>query len=176
MSYYHKRSEGRTTDDKFTAGVVHDWLQAGSRWFFFAAGRYDYDQFKSWRQRANAQGGPGYSLIQTDRVLLDFRFGAGGRKEWGSINNNLKLEGIAGFSFDWKITKRQHFDVAFHLYPVLTDFNDYRTRSTLNWRYVMSRDLNLSLLFGVVNEYQSVVDPGTEELDTRVFTGIQMTF
>jgi hypothetical protein len=32
MSYYHKRSEGDTTDNKLTIGMVHDWLQAGSRW------------------------------------------------------------------------------------------------------------------------------------------------
>jgi hypothetical protein len=109
-------------------------------------------------------------------VLLDLRFGAGGRKEWGSQNNNLKLEGLAGFDFAWKISARQSFDTSIHLYPVLTDFSDYRTRSTLNWRYLLSKEVNVNLLFGVVNEYQSVVDPGEEEMDTRVFTGIQMGF
>jgi putative salt-induced outer membrane protein YdiY len=176
MSYYHKRSDGVTTDNKFTVGLTHDWLQTGSRWFFFTAGRFDFDEFKSWEQRANVQGGPGYNVVQSEKVLLDLRFGVGGRKEWGSLNSSLKLEGLAGFDFAWKISERQSFDTAVQLYPVLTDWEDYRTRSTLNWRYLLSRDVNLSLLFGIVNEYQSVVNAGDEEMDMRVFTGIQMSF
>jgi putative salt-induced outer membrane protein YdiY len=176
MSYYHKTSEGDVTDNKFTAGAVHDWLNPGSRWFFFAAGRYDYDEFESWQQRANLQVGPGYNLISTDRALLNLRVGAGGRKEWGSENKDIKLEGLAGFDLKWKLTDRQTFETAAFLFPVLTDFDDYRTRTTLNWRYLMSKELNLSLLFGLVHEYQSIVDPGTEKDDTRIFAGIQMRF
>jgi putative salt-induced outer membrane protein YdiY len=175
-SYYHKTSDGDVSDNKLTVGAVHDWLNPGSRWFFFALGRFDYDEFESWQKRANAQVGPGYNLIGTDDMSLNLRAGAGARKEWGSQNNSVKFEGLAGFDFVWKMTDRQSFDATFYYYPVITDFNDYRTRTALNWRYLLSKEVNVSLLLGVLNEFQSVVDPGLDDTDTRVFLGIQMGF
>ncbi|MHC4062535.1 MAG: DUF481 domain-containing protein [Planctomycetota bacterium] len=175
-SYYYKVSDGDTTDNKFTVGAVHDWLNPGSRWFFFTLGRFDYDEFESWEQRANAQVGPGYNLIGTDDMTLNLRAGAGARREWGSENTDAKFEGLAGFDFVWKMTDRQSFDTTFHYYPVISDFDDYRTRATLNWRYLLSKEVNVSLLLGVLHEFQSVVDPGQDDTDTRVFMGIQMSF
>jgi len=175
-SYYHKISEGRVTDNKLTLGGLKDWLMPGSKWFFFEAGRYDYDEFESWRQRANIQVGPGYSLINSDDVLLNFRLGAGGRKEWGSQNSDLKFEGLAGLDLNWKLTKKQIFETSIWLFPVLTDFDDYRTRTTVNWRYHLSKELNLGLLVGLLHESQSIVDPDSNKNDTRVYTGIQFKF
>jgi putative salt-induced outer membrane protein YdiY len=175
-SYYYKESDGDTTDNKFTSGAIHDWLNPGSRWFFFALSRFDYDEFESWEKRSNAQVGPGYNLIGTDDMALNLRAGAGFRKEWGSENSDTKFEGLAGFDFVWKLTDRQSFDTTFHYYPVITDFDDYRTRATLDWRYLLSKEVNVSLVLGVRNEFQSVVDPGQDDTDTRVFMGIQMSF
>jgi putative salt-induced outer membrane protein YdiY len=175
-TYYHKTSEGRTTDNKFTSGFVQDYLQPGSPWFYFVLGRYDYDQFQSWKQRANIQLGPAYNLIKSDYMLLDLRAGAGARKEWQSDNTGAKLEGLVGLDFIWKLTKKQSFDTTAQYYPVLSDFNDYRTRLIMNWRYLLAQDMNLSLLAGLVREYQSIVDPGSDNTDTRVFVGIQMRF
>ncbi|MHC4693133.1 MAG: DUF481 domain-containing protein [Planctomycetota bacterium] len=176
MTYYHKESEGSTTDNKFTAGAIHDWLNLGSRWFFFTAGRYDYDEFESWEQRANAQAGPGYNLFTSDDMLLDFRLGAGGRKEWGSENSDLKFEGLAGIDFKWKMTNRQNVEASAWYFPVITDFDDYRTRSTLNWRYRLAKESNISLLLGLLHEHQSIVNPGLEDTDTRVTAGLQIDF
>ena len=176
MSYYHKESEGSTTDNKVTIGSIHDWLNLGSRWFFFTAGRYDYDEFESWEQRMNLQVGPGYNLIKSDDVLLDFRLGAGGRKEWGSENTDLKFEGLAGIDFTWKMTNRQNVEATVWYFPVITDFEDYRTRSTLNWRYRLAKESNISLLLGVLHEHQSIVDSGSADTDTRITAGLQIDF
>lgn len=176
MSYYHKESEGSTTDNKVTIGAIHDWLNLGSRWFFFTAGRYDYDEFESWEQRMNLQAGPGYNLIKSDDVLLDFRLGAGSRKEWGSENSDLKFEGLAGIDFQWKMTNRQNVEAAVWYFPVITDFEDYRTRSTLNWRYRLAKESNISLLLGVLHEHQSIVDSGSADTDTRITAGLQIDF
>lgn len=176
ISYYNKVSDGEVTDNKFTAGAVQDWLNPGSRWFFFGAGRYDFDEFESWEQRANFQLGPGYNLIKSENMLLDLRFGAGGRKEWGSQNNDLKFEGLAGVDFKWKLSEKQTFDASVWYFPVLTDTDDYRTRSTLNWRYRLARELNLSLLVGLLHEFRSIADPGDENDQTRTYVGLQVEF
>jgi hypothetical protein len=59
---------------------------------------------------------------------------------------------------------------------VLDDLDDYRTRSTGNWRYALSDDLHLSLLVGYSWELQSIVDPGDEHYDLRFFIGVQYAF
>jgi putative salt-induced outer membrane protein YdiY len=175
-AYYHKKNTGKVTDSKLTIGVLEDWLNPGSRWFFFGTGRFDYDEFESWEKRANMQVGPGYNLITSDDVLLNLRLGAGGRKEWGSQNNNLKFEGLAGIDFAWDFTGKQSIETGIWFFPVLTNFDDYRTRSHLNWRYKLSKELDLSLLLGVLYETESIVDPGRDDTDTRVYTGLQLGF
>jgi len=175
-SYYRKESDGEQTDNKFTGGVIHDWLNPGSRWFFFATGRFDYDAFESWEERGSAHIGPGYNLIKSDDVQLDWRCGAGGRKEFGSKNNDLKLEGLAGLDFKWKLSEKQSFDASYWYLPVLTDTSDYRTRATVNWRYRLAKELNLSLVAGLLHEFQSITDPGDDDTDTRTFLGIQVEF
>lgn len=175
-AYYHKKNTGKVTDNEFTVGYLKDWLNPGSRWFFFGSGRFDYDEFESWEQRMNLQIGPGYSLIESKDMLLNLRLGAGGRKEWDSQNSHLKFEGLVGIDFEWDLTEKQSIETGIWFFPVITDFDDYRTRTHLNWRYRLSKESDISLLFGVLNETQSIVDPGDDESDTRVFTGIQLGF
>ena len=175
-AYYHKKNTGKVTDNALTVGYLKDWLNPGSRWFFFGSGRYDYDEFESWEQRANIQVGPGYNLIGSDDMQLNFRLGAGGRKEWGSQNAKLKLEGLLGIDLGWELTDKQSIETGVWFFPVITDFDDYRTRSHLNWRYKLSKESDISLLFGVLHETQSIVDPGDDDTDTRIYTGIQVGF
>jgi len=172
LSYYNKIDEGDLSDNKLTAGYTYDWLKPDSPLFYFATGRYDYDEFESWQQRVSAHMGPGYHLMQTDKVTLD----AGTRKEWGSENDNWRLEGMAGLGFDWKITKRQHLDLTSTIYPVFSDWDDLRTRTALNWRFLLDEESNLSLLIGLAHEYQSILDPGKEKNDARLFTALQFNF
>jgi len=176
LAYYNKTSEGDTTDNKFTGGMLHDWLFPESRWFWFGSGRYDFDEFESWEQRLAAHTGPGYHLIEDEKTKLDLRVGAGARKEFGSENNNVRFEGAGGLFWEWIITKRQKLSATSAIYPVLTDVEDYRTRTTANWRFRLKEEMNLSLLIGIEHEYQSIVDPGSDKNDTRTYIGIQFGF
>ncbi|MHC4083301.1 MAG: DUF481 domain-containing protein [Planctomycetota bacterium] len=175
-SWYYKRDSTSTTDNKFTLGSRFDWLMPGSPWFYWVGGRLDWDKFESWDQRLSAQTGPGYHLIEKDDFLLDVLGGLGTRKEWGSQNDSWKLEGSLGLDLEYKITDRQSLDFDITYFTTLDDFDDYRTRSTGNWRYAISNDMRLSLLVGYSWEYQNVADPGDERFDFRFFVGIQYAF
>lgn len=175
-SYYHKIKEGEITDNKFTLGYSHDWLDPESIWFYFMSGRFDYDEFESWQKRANGQVGPGYHLVETDELTLDIRLGLGARKEWGSQNNNPKFEGLIGADFEWEITDRQIVTFSPHFFPVVGDLDDYRARVAGEWRFLFDKDMNLSFLIGTLYEYQSVVDPEKEHGDLRVYLGLQFGF
>jgi putative salt-induced outer membrane protein YdiY len=176
LSYYNKESNGEKTDDKLTIGLVRDQSLKNSDWFFFMMGRYDYDVFESWRHRLALHAGPGYKLIQKPNFEWDLRAGPGIRKEWGSENTPPKFEGVAGTSLEWKPTKRQTFSFSTFFYAAMSDFDDNRTRTTFDWDYLLSDEINLSFVVGILHEYQSIIDPGKEKNDTRIQTGIRYKF
>jgi putative salt-induced outer membrane protein YdiY len=177
LSYYIKSKRGWISDNKLTLGLGRDWLlPEKSRLFYFLQGRFDYDEFESWQQRANAQAGPGYHFINKDDMTLDGRLGLGARREWGSINNNFKFEGLIGADFEWRITSKQICKFAPYYYPVVSDFGDYRTRISGEWRYLFDEDMRLSFLVGSLYEFQSIVDPGKEHADLRVYLGLGYRF
>ncbi|MHC4274450.1 MAG: DUF481 domain-containing protein [Planctomycetota bacterium] len=175
-SWYYKRDRSNTTDNKFTLGSRFDWLMPGSPWFYWVGGRFDWDKFESWDQRLSAQTGPGYHIIETDDFLLDVLGGLGTRKEWGSLNDDWKLEASLGLDTEYKINERQSLDFDITYFVDVEEFEDYRTRSTGNWRYAISNDMRLSLLVGYSWEYQNIADPGDKRYDFRFFVGIQYAF
>jgi len=176
LSFYHKVKEGEVSDNKVTIGGVRDWLYPESRWFCFLHGRFDHDQFESWQYRANTQAGPGYHLIKNDDVTLDARLGLGPRREWGSQNNDLELEGLVGANFEWKVNEKQTCKFSSYFFPVMGDPDDYRARCTGEWRLLFDKDMNLSFLIGTLYEYQSIVDPEKNHGDLRTYLGLQFGF
>ena len=176
LSYYKKDTDGKNTDDKLTFGLTRDSAIKNSDWFTFLMGRYDYDVFESWRHRLGLHGGWGYNLIQTRDFQMDLRAGPGIRKEWGSDTTDLEAEGVIGSGLKWRPTARQTFSSSIFYYAVFKDTSDYRTRIRFDWNYLLSEEINLSFFMGLLHEYQSVVDPGKEDTDTRFNTGFRFKF
>jgi putative salt-induced outer membrane protein YdiY len=175
-SLYYKRSDSETTDNASTVGVEHDWLYPERPLFCFVQGRFDYDQFESWEQRVNGHGGIGYHLIAKDDFELDVRLGLGARKEFGSQNDDVRPEALLGMDAKWKISERQSIEASGRFFPVVEDIDDYRSRSTLNYRWLLSEEYGLGLSAGLRREYQSIVDPGKDRHDLRLFAGIRLDF
>ena len=176
ISYYRKVKEGDLTDNKLTLGLGRDWLDPESVWFWFLQGRFDYDEFESWEQRANAQIGPGYHLIQNDHFVLDARLGLGPRREWGSQNDNLKAEALVGMDFEWQINNKQTFNVSPYFFPVAGDLDDYRARVAGEWRVLFDSQINLNFVVGGLYEYQSIVDQDKDNGDLRMYVGLRFGF
>jgi RNase P/RNase MRP subunit p29 len=176
LSYYRKFSGDELSDNKVTVGYGHDWLDQESVWFWFALGRYDYDQFESWQQRANMQVGPGYHLIRTDDLKLNSRLGLGTRKEWGSQNDDAKLEALFGTDFRWEMTDKASLTLAPYVYSVLGDLDDYRARIAGEWSYLFGPEMSLNFLVGALYEYQSISDPDKTHGDLRVYLGLRFGF
>lgn len=175
-SYYYKVKKGIVTDNKFTLGYLHDWLEPESDWFKFAYGRFDYDEFESWQQRANILVGSGYHLIDSNEIKLDARLGFGPRKEWGSQNDDIKFEGAIGGSIEWTINKKEKLEFASYFIPTFGDLDDYRGRMSGEWRFLFDKDLNLSFLLGAFYEYQSIVDPDKTHGNMRTYVGLHFRF
>ncbi len=153
---------GRISDNKWTLGGTTRWLKPAKATYGFGTGRFDYDEFKSWNKRGSLHFGPGYQLYNANAVTLAADVGLGTRRESGSRNDPWKLEGLTGFTLQWQVTEGQAFDAGATYTPVLDDFDDFRARASLYWRLLVSREANLSLLLGLLNEHQSIVDPGID--------------
>ncbi len=175
-TYYRRENKDRLTDNKLMLQIHNEWLDPHSKWFCFVDARYDYDEFNSWEQRFAGEIGPAYHLVDTDLVGLDVFLGFGPKKEWGSEQDKTKTELSGRLSLDWKISPHQKI-MADTSYKMSRKYSSsYRMLNHLKWRYILNRELNLSLNVGLEHEYQSEVDPGKKHSDIRMYSGLQLDF
>lgn len=174
--YFFNASNGDRSESRFSTGILNDWLMPESPWFFFADGRYDYDEFKSWEHRVSSHGGAGYHLIARDDFSLDLRGGLGVVKEFASDNEDPRLEALAGFDAAWTISERQKLTFGSTIYPDLSDTGEFRLVSKADWSVLVDEKLNMSLSAGVLHEYETVVSPGIGHYDLKVYAGLRFTF
>ncbi len=175
-AYFYESDDSSSTKNQATAGILHDWLIPESKWFYWMEGRIDWDQFQSWDYRANVGGGLGYNLIEEDDLSVNLRGGIGFSKEWGSMDDDWKPEGILGADADWKIADNQSLIASTRIYPDLEDGGEFRTRSTVEWKIALDKAKGLNLNFGIVHEYESVVDPGSKKSDLTYYGALSVDF
>ena len=176
-AYYYGTDGGTTSENRATAGALHDWLLPDSKWIIFAQARADYDQFNSWRYRLSGFGGVGYELVDNDTWYFTPRAGAGVTKEFGSGRNELIPEGLLGFDTGWYISDRQSLEMTYRYYPSFADVAEYRMVTTAGWKMDLDNiGDGLGLSAGLLHEYQSEVDPGADESDLKIFAGLLYDF
>ncbi len=186
--YLYKQTDSIATENKLTAGVRGDWPFAGSLWGYFAQGRYDYDEFQSWRHRVTAGGGFTYLLVdldriepdddptRTDTVRLTASGGLGLNKEIGSLNEEIEYEGILGLDFAWRVSRRQRVTVDGTIFPSITDSGEYRFLSRGGWSLRLDNLDGITLNAGFFYEYQSDADPGIDPNDLQFFISMGIDF
>jgi len=175
-SYYYDASNGDRTDNKIRATVYHDWLNAGSKWFYFVSGAYDYDEFESWEQRVAGHGGVGYHLFAADDFTLDLRGGLGAVKEINSPNTATRPEGLIGYDLEWQITRKQSITSRFRFYPDFDDTGEFRLIGNISWKVLLDEESNMSLFARLQDEYQSTVGNDTKHNDLRIIVGLRFDF
>ncbi len=175
-AYYYGQDSGDRSENRFTAGVRHDWLLPESRWFIFADGRLDYDEFQSWEYRLTGHVGVGYELIEPEPLQLNLLAGIGAIKEFNSDNEDVRPEGMFGAEGTWTISARQELGFSSVFYPDFDDFGEFRVVSSLDWSLLLDNDLDLSLTAGFRHEHQSKVSADRRHNDYRFFVGLQMDF
>jgi len=174
--YYYGQERGDRNANKFTSGIVHEWLFADSPWSVFADGRFDYDEFNSWEYRLSGHGGAGYQLIEEDDLNVILRAGFGGAKEFKSSRNQIIPEALVGGELAWTISDRQQFKIESTLYPDLDDTGEFRDITSASWDYKLNDEGNTAFTLGLYNEYQSKTDPGISKNDIRIFGGLSFDF
>jgi hypothetical protein len=175
VNYLLKFKGDRVTDDKGTALMDQTWFVEESPWIYFALPRYDYDAFRSWRHRLQLHGGVGYRLINDEDFRLTLRGGAGLRKDFGSIEEELRPEGAAGLNLDWRPSELTTLGFGTFYLPSLEN-SDYRFLTNLDLAIRFSTEANLSFVTSLEWEYATDPDPSFPNHNIRLTWGLQYAF
>lgn len=175
-AYFFGSRDGDRNENRFTAGVRNDWLIPDSKWFIFADARYDYDEFQSWDHRLGGHVGVGYQLIDEEKFKLGLRAGIGAIKEWGSDNDDIRPEALLGGDLTWQVSDNQRIVASSTIYPDLEDTGEFRAVTSAEWNALLDEEMNLSLVAGLLHEYQSQVDDDIDKNDLKVYVGLSFDF
>jgi putative salt-induced outer membrane protein YdiY len=166
-AYDKAKSDGNTSRNQFFADLLKDWYWDASPWFAFAQGRYDWDEFKDWDYRLSTSGGVGYVFLKDDSWYLAGRFGLGGNKSYGDIEEEFTVEALLGLEAAWTISERESVEFKTTFHPSLEESGEYRNITVFNWKMTLSEQGRLAMKIGLVNEYDSLADPGTDRNDSK---------
>ncbi|MHC4953455.1 MAG: DUF481 domain-containing protein [Planctomycetota bacterium] len=168
--------DDRVTDENtFILRASHSRKFGDSRWFGWLSGRYDYDDFRDWRQRVTAHLGPGFELIKKPKFDLSLYAGLGGRKEFGSANEDFIPEAALGVSSAWRPRERQAIVLSVFGYPAFEN-DDYRVITSFDWTVLIDRRIGMSFNTHLDWEYDTSPDPGFPPNTLRWTWGFQFTY
>ncbi|MBW2244589.1 MAG: DUF481 domain-containing protein, partial [Deltaproteobacteria bacterium] len=159
--YFFSSGNSETSKQNARMIVNRDWLRPDSPWFFFANGRWDWDEFQAWDHRLSALGGIGRSLTKTESFELRSRLGAGITREFGSPDDGFRPEGLIGLEASWQVTEGQTLNVGTTFFPDLSDLGEFRNLTTADWKVKLTEE-GLSLKIGIENEYETDVAGDSE--------------
>lgn len=158
-AYYYETEDKEKDTSKGHINFVRDWLRPNSEWFYYSYFRYEYDTFKSWKNRISLSGGTGYDFYREENLELSGRIGLGGSRTWGT-ENEVDLEGQLGMELAWEPEKLENHTLScqFIVYPVLNDFGEYRTWIQCKWKidFVFVRGMGIE--FGFEHDFESKND------------------
>ncbi|MEO0476264.1 MAG: DUF481 domain-containing protein [Planctomycetota bacterium] len=177
MLYRAARSNGATTEKNFNAELFKDWLLPGKDYFYFANGRFDWDDFQDWDTRWSGFGGIGYQFIDTDAWNIRGRAGIGGNQEMGgTLGDEFTTEALLGVEGEWQIKDGHSFAFSNFLYPSLEDAADFRNITTLDYIITIDRDKGLALKLGMANEHDSSTPTTSKRNDFTYYASLIWQF
>jgi putative salt-induced outer membrane protein YdiY len=154
LLYTWAQENSENTKNRLEAGARNDWIFAKeSRWRYYLAGTYEYDQFQDWTQRVTGTNGVGYAFIQSDKTLLLGRAGVGAYKEFGGSDNRVHPEGNLGVDLEYKISERQKLTFSADYYPDFLELTNYRATAKGAWEVLVDEEMKMSLKVGFEDRY-----------------------
>lgn len=177
LTYTYAKEDGNDTENRLRFQLRNDWkLPDSPRWFLFAQGSAEYDDFQDWDVRLDGFFGLGYRFIDTERTRLNGRLGTGLSYDIGGSDNRIRPEGLLGVDFRHQITERQLFRADSEYLPEYSNFAHYRIRSRASYEILVDPEVNLTLKLGVENRYDSNPGSGFKRNDFDYFAVLAWSF
>lgn len=163
LQYFLSRQNNVKSQNEFRGEVTKDWLLPDSRWFYFAKGTFEYDEFETWESRAGLFAGVGYEFVKREDFELVGRFGAGVSHEFGGEEETQPEALLGAMLVKWKISPGQQLSAQATLFPDLGEPGEYRATGGVEWKIKIEGTDDLSLKLGVQDEYDS--DPSGDDVN-----------
>jgi putative salt-induced outer membrane protein YdiY len=177
LTYYYNRVNGNNDKNELTTGLRENWLMADSPWYFFALGRYDYNQFGDWNHRLSTRAGPGYDIIKTPKIKLTGEMGFGLYKQYNAVIEDVVPEASLGLNFLWKPTPRQTLALSGTFLPEFRVLGRYRAVTSAEWQLRVEDVENLNFKIGIADEYASTVyDTTTPNNNFKFYSALVLGF
>lgn len=176
MIYRVSRANGATTENRFSAELTKDWLLPEEDYFFWANGKFEWDDFEVWDNRISGFVGVGYQFVDNDKWNVRGRAGIGGNQTNGGGTNEFTVEALLGVEVDYTISDKQSVQFTNYLYPSLEDAADFRNITTLAWQIEIDQDKGMSLQLGVANEHDSAAPAGFKKNDFTYYAALVWDF
>jgi putative salt-induced outer membrane protein YdiY len=173
--YLFSEQDHDTSQNNFRTILNRDFLLPNSRWFYFAGGRYDWDDFQNWEHRLTLGGGPGYELFTSESFNLRGRIGPSLTIQRGD-DDDVKGELLLGLEAVWRISEAQTLNLSNSIFPALSDPGEFRNVTNADWIVQLSERHRLALKLGLENDYDSSVDSDTEKNDLKYYGSLLYSF
>ena len=173
--YLFSEQDHDTSQNNFRTILNRDFLLPNSRWFFFAGGRYDWDDFQNWEHRLTLGAGPGYEFLTSESFNLRGRIGPSLTIQRGD-DDDVKGEMLLGLEAVWRISEAQTLNLSNSIFPALSDPGEFRNVTNADWIVQLSERYRLALKLGLENDYDSSVDSDTEKNDLKYYGSLLYSF
>jgi len=132
LDYFLQQEDAELTKHRLYSMTTCERDIVGSAWSLFGDAWYEYDQFKDFDSRVGLHLGAAVMLKETKNSTLKGRLGAGTSKEFGSLDDEWKPEGLAGLKGEHKMNDRQKLTAKVDYYPDIGDASSFRLNAKAN--------------------------------------------
>ena len=177
ISYYKNTSNNLETQNDAKYDARFDRLLGESPWTLFFLTNVLYDEFQAFDIRLALNAGLGYQLIDTERVNLIGRIGAGASREFGGPDDRWAQEALFGLEYEHELSKTQRLTAKVDYFPEWKDFGLYRVVSDFGWEIDLDFPSDTSLKFSLQDRYDSTpngVDPNNLDYAVLLIWGLKM--
>ena len=175
ISYYKNTANSLETQNDAKFDARFDRLLGDSPWTLFFMNNVLYDEFQPFDIRFALNAGLGYQLIDTERVNLIGRVGAGASREFGGPDDRWAQEALFGLEYEHELSKTQRLTAKVDYFPEWKDFGQYRVVSDFGWEIDLDFPSNTSLKLSVQDRYDSTpngVDPNNLDYAVLLIWGL----
>lgn len=167
-TYFYASQNGVKNTNAFNMAYNHDFLLGESRFYIFVLGRYQFDEFQSWRNRISGSGGLGYDIIKHKKGELRGEVGAGVAYETGSLPAGpppdqvtapvTRPQGQLGLIGSWRPLEGHEFRADVTYFPDFKNTPEFRLLANAAYQIAITGIDGLNLQLGLTNEYDSSID------------------
>jgi putative salt-induced outer membrane protein YdiY len=171
---YSQKDDTETKNQTFLFGR-REWNLGDSAWTLYVGSSLEFDEFKQFDTRWAASAGVGYRLISKENEKLQFVFGPGFSKEFGSQDDDYKPEALFGLLYRNQLNTNVALTASAEYYPNLEDWvDDYRIRSEAALEVALTEGKDWWLKISVQDNYDNT--PSGSDVANDFYYGVSLLF